>query len=284
MIYLGIDGGGSKTTFLLMEDEHEVARVQSGPSNWLSVGSDAATQAIREGAAQLSQYAIDSVCGGFAGAGRREGVQFYRGALSAAFPQSRIRVESDAFISYVGAIGLNPGVLLIAGTGSIAIARKHSGVMIRAGGWGPIFGDEGSGFWIGREAIRAALRSLDMDADVEFGARIAAKLGLSSIRDVPANWASGSIRVPDVAALVPELTSLWPKEPAAGILRAAAAHLKQLVETASRAGGVHHSPVCASGSVAALPLIAQLIAIPFSPAQATPEAGAVLLAREQHQK
>src|SRR5262245_61855033 len=116
MRVLGIDGGGSKTTFQLMEDDREIGRVQSGPSNWLSVGPDAAAAAIRSGAASLKTESIDSVCGGFAGAGRREGLEFYSSVLTEVFPASRVRVESDAFIAYVGAFGLQPGVLLIAGT------------------------------------------------------------------------------------------------------------------------------------------------------------------------
>src|ERR1051326_4061227 len=115
MICLGIDGGGSKTTFLLMEQEREICRIHSGPSNWLSVGADAAAAAIRDGAGRLPGLSIDSVCGGFAGAGRREGMEFYSAVLTSLFPKSRIRVESDALVSYVGAIGLEPGVLLIAG-------------------------------------------------------------------------------------------------------------------------------------------------------------------------
>src|SRR5436309_9239911 len=115
MTYLGIDGGGSKTSFLLTDDEdREISRSQSGPSNWLSVGKDAAATAIRDGVAALKGPTPEVVCGGFAGAGRREGLEFYRGVLGQLFPTSRIRVESDAVIAYVAAIGLKPGVLLIA--------------------------------------------------------------------------------------------------------------------------------------------------------------------------
>src|ERR1700722_3387581 len=135
MICLGIDGGGSKTTFLLTNDRgDELFRTRTGPSNWISAGKKAASDAIREGAAQLP-FTPDMICGGFAGAGRPEGKDFYQGILQEAFPKSRIEVESDAFIAYIGAIGLKPGVLLIAGTGSIAIGRRQDGTMIRAGGW-----------------------------------------------------------------------------------------------------------------------------------------------------
>src|SRR5258705_2221996 len=93
-ICLGIDGGGSKATFLLADDlGHEICCVQSGPSNWLSVGSDAAAAAIRQGVAQLKGPKPDVVCAGFAGAGRPDGLEFYKGVLAPLFPNARVSIE-----------------------------------------------------------------------------------------------------------------------------------------------------------------------------------------------
>ena len=132
MIFLGIDGGGSKTTFLLENSEgHELARFETGPSNWISVGPDKARESISQGVINLP-FTPDVVCAGFAGAGRPEGAQFYQRCLSSLLPHTRVFVEIDAHIAYMGAIGPTPGVLLIAGTGSIAIARKSDGTLIRA--------------------------------------------------------------------------------------------------------------------------------------------------------
>jgi glucosamine kinase len=279
--YLGIDGGGSKTRFLLVDDGlHEISRSQSGPSNYLSVGKDAAAAAIREGALALKGPLPDVVCGGFAGAGRREGLEFYRGVVEQLCPSSRVRIETDAVISYVGAIGLEPGVLLIAGTGSIAIGRQPDGTMIRAGGWGPHFGDEGGGFWIGREAVRVGLRSLDSGTHPEFAQAIAAKLGVGSLPDVVSRWASGTIGVPDIAAVFPAVAELWPSEPAAGILRSAAAHLKILVDTAVSRVAVPSCRLSLSGSVAMHPVIRDLVGLPFAEPKASPEHGAILLAAQ----
>jgi N-acetylglucosamine kinase-like BadF-type ATPase len=279
MTYLGIDGGGSKTKFLLLDGNFsELSRSQSGPSNWLSVGKDAAAAAIRDGALALKGPTPDAVCGGFAGAGRREGLEFYRSVLQPLFPNSRIRIESDAIVSYAGAIGLEPGVLLIAGTGSIAIGREPGGAMIRVGGWGPHFGDEGSGFWIGREAVRMALRALDSHTDAEFANAVARSLGLNAIPDVVSRWASGMLGVPEIASLFPTILSMWPAEPAASILRAAAAHLKSLTETAVQRVAVQGCRVSVSGSVATRPLIRQLIGVTFDEPKASPERGAILLA------
>jgi N-acetylglucosamine kinase-like BadF-type ATPase len=279
MICLGIDGGGFKTVFLLADhDGREIGRVQSGPSNWLSVGGDAAAAAIRDGISRLKGPQPDAVCGGFAGAGRPEGREFYKTVLTPLFRNSRVRIESDAFIAYVGAIGLQPGVLLIAGTGSIAIGRKEDGSLIRAGGWGPHFGDEGSGFWIGREAVRSALKSRDSGTESPFSLQLAGTLGLKSIRDVVPAWSEGRLGVPDIAGLVPAVLNTWPREPAAEILRAAATHLRGLMETAVGLVGIAACPRSATGSVATNPLIRDLIGIDFAAPLAPPERGAVLLA------
>ena len=153
MRYLGIDGGGSKTAFLLVDEYYnEICHLHSGPSNHLSVGNEAARESIAGGISQLTERP-DIICAGFAGAGRPDSVSFYKEVLNSLVPEAQIIIESDAFISSIGAIGIDPGILLIAGTGSIVIGRDKERAMFRVGGWGPYFGDEGSGFWIGREAI-----------------------------------------------------------------------------------------------------------------------------------
>src|SRR5215510_4288669 len=147
MRYLGIDGGGSKTSFLLVDEYYnEVCHIQSGPSNYLSVGADTAKESIAQGVSQLTEQP-NIVCGGFAGAGRPDSVAFYREVLQSLLPSAQIIIESDAFIASIGAIGIDPGILLISGTGSIVIGRDKARNMFRIGGWGPYFGDEGSGFW-----------------------------------------------------------------------------------------------------------------------------------------
>jgi glucosamine kinase len=83
------------------------------------------------------------------------------GMLRTVFPRARIRVASDARTAHLGAFGGGPGALLLAGTGAVALAMDPAGVLHRAGGLGPILGDEGAGGWIGREGCLTAARSLD---------------------------------------------------------------------------------------------------------------------------
>lgn len=281
MKYLGIDGGGSKTSFLLVdEDDNEICRIQSGPSNYLSVGADAAREAISQGVSHLTEQP-NIVCAGFAGAGRPESVAFYRGVLQSLIPYAEIFIESDAFIASIAAIGIDPGVVLIAGTGSIVIGRDKDRAMFRVGGWGPYFGDEGSGFWIGREAVRAALRSIDEQAPSEFATRVASNLGLKSISDIVGAWAGGKLGVPEIAGIVPEVIATYPSEPARQILADAAAHLRSFVEIACKRTGVQNCRKSSSGSVANHRIMRELIGIQFEEPLHSPEWGAVMWARQR---
>jgi glucosamine kinase len=280
MRYLGIDGGGSKTSFLLVDEYYnEICHLQSGPSNYLSVGADAAKEAIAQGLSQLTEQP-NIVCGGFAGAGRPDSVAFYREVLQSLIPGAQVIIESDAFIASIGAIGIDPGVLLIAGTGSIVIGRDKDRTMFRVGGWGPHFGDEGSGFWIGREAVRAALRSIDVQNPTDFTQRIAASLNLKSISEVVGGWAGGKIGVPEIAGLFPDVIMTYPHEPASTILTEAASRLRSLVQVACKRTGLEDCRKSLSGSVASHPVMRQLIGLEFEEPRHSPEWGAVIWARQ----
>jgi N-acetylglucosamine kinase-like BadF-type ATPase len=265
---------------LLVDDYYnELCHLHSGPSNWISVGQEAAQAAISEGLSQLTETP-NVICGGFAGAARPEGSAFYKEVLSSLVPGATIIIESDAFIASIGAIGVDPGILLISGTGSIVIGRAHDGSMFRVGGWGPQFGDDGSGFWIGREAVRAALRAIDLQGSREFAQYIAESLGLKSITEVVASWASGKIGVPEIAGLFPEVVKLYPAEPANSILTEAATQLRSLVEVAAKRVGVDDCRKSLSGSVANHPTMRQLLGMHFEQPRHSPEWGAVIWARQ----
>jgi N-acetylglucosamine kinase-like BadF-type ATPase len=75
--------------------------------------------------------------------------------------RSHLLVVNDAFVALVAGVGDDPGVVLIAGTGSIAYGVNEDGYAARAGGWGYVLGDEGSGYWIGRQALIAVVREAD---------------------------------------------------------------------------------------------------------------------------
>lgn len=286
MIFLGIDGGGSKTAFVLEDENNKIlGRIETGPSNWLSAGKEEAGRNIAAGIRQLNSFP-DVVGCGFAGAGRPDSIQFFKESLSALLPKAQIFVETDAFVSYVGAIGLEPGMLLIAGTGSIAIGRRPDGSMIRVGGWGPIFGDEGSGFWIGREAIQAALRANDAGEETDFVSSVCEALKLDAITNVSTAWKSGALTVRSVASLAALVFHMYPAESASQILNGAAKHLWLMSKKAIDLVGIPDCRRSIIGSVGNQPLMKQLMrqhpsTRDFDSPVHPPEHGAIIWARSQ---
>jgi glucosamine kinase len=167
--YLGIDGGGSKTTCAVGDESSLLATVTAGPSNITRVGDvcarEALQQAIREAcaAAGIAPRQVQRAWIGVAGAGRPTIAGAVR-AIAAEILSCEIEVVGDMQIATAAAFGAGPGVIVIAGTGSIAYGRDAQGRTARAGGWGFAISDEGSAHWIGRAAVSAVLRAIDEEA------------------------------------------------------------------------------------------------------------------------
>jgi N-acetylglucosamine kinase-like BadF-type ATPase len=160
-LFLGIDGGQSSTTALIGDESGQVVGYgRGGPCNHVK-GPEGRTKfitAISGCVAQAAEAmggaaAFEALCGGFSG-GPADKEQL----LQEMFPGATIFVTTDALIALTGATSGRPGIITIAGTGSIAFGRNSTGRTARAGGWGYVFGDEGGGFDLTRQALRAALR------------------------------------------------------------------------------------------------------------------------------
>ena len=171
--FLGFDGGGTKTDCVLLNAKGDViGEGHGGPANPLRSGYDGAFSSLRNAcaetlaAAKLRPGDITGVCAGLAGAGRRSVVRRIMVFLSQEFPLALTQVATDYEIALEAAAGTGPGVVLIAGTGSVAYGRNAAGETARAGGYGPWIGDECSAFEIGRRAVSAVARTRDMDAPV----------------------------------------------------------------------------------------------------------------------
>jgi glucosamine kinase len=168
--FLGVDGGGSKTTCAVGDEFSLLATATAGPSNITRVGEagarEALQQAIREAcvAAKIDPQHVRRACVGAAGAGRKEMAGTVRGLVAEVIP-GEIEVVGDTEIAMAAAFGMGPGVIVIAGTGSIAYGRDAQGKTARAGGWGFGISDEGSAHWIGRTAVSAVLRAADQVGD-----------------------------------------------------------------------------------------------------------------------
>ena len=160
-IVAGVDGGGSKThAVVLDQDDHVLGEGNAGPSNPLRVGIAVAAAAVRDSLdracaeARVRRSDIVAAEIGLAGARRKE----LRARMEEALRNLGIReieVVSDADIALFGATDGEPGVVVIAGTGSVSCGINARHRRMRAGGWGPVAGDEGGGSWIARRALHA---------------------------------------------------------------------------------------------------------------------------------
>jgi N-acetylglucosamine kinase-like BadF-type ATPase len=214
--YLGIDGGGSKTSCAVGDARSILAMSTAGPSNITRVDEmrarESLHQAIREACAtaKINPRQIDRACIGAAGAGRQEVADVLR-RIVAEVINGEIEVVGDMAIAMEAAFGAGPGVIVIAGTGSIAYGRNAQGTTARAGGWGFAISDEGSAHWIGRAAVANLLREIDHD-EKQLGAQDAAE-DLSLLRELKAVWNLRSLEEfvrtanshPDFAALLPAI-------------------------------------------------------------------------------
>lgn len=161
--FLGVDGGQSSTTALIADETGRVLGVgRAGPCNHAagSEGREKFVRALTESLSNASREAGLDVVPRLAGAclGLSGGPTDKEALVSQILTSEKTIVTHDAAIALAGALAGQPGVIVIAGTGSIAFGRDSAGRTARAGGWGYVFGDEGGGFHIVRQALRAALR------------------------------------------------------------------------------------------------------------------------------
>jgi len=162
--YLGLDGGQSSTTALIADEQGRVVgSAEAGPCNhvtgpdaqakFATVIGDCLAQASRDIAHASTIPVFAAACLGFSG-GPEDKAALARKLIRSA----RLKITHDAEIALTGATAGEPGIVIIAGTGSIAFGRNAAGRTARAGGWGYVFGDEGGGFDLVRRALRAALQ------------------------------------------------------------------------------------------------------------------------------
>src|SRR6187200_1436024 len=165
MHVLGIDAGGTKTVcFLADERGHVVAEARGGGANLQASGELEVEKVLHEVMEQAigdREVQPAAVCLGIAGVDRESDAAAVRGIMRRIGYKARTLVVNDALIALVAGAGEHAGVVIVAGTGSIAYGRDASGRAARAGGWGYLLGDEGGGFWIGRAALSAVVRQFD---------------------------------------------------------------------------------------------------------------------------
>lgn len=163
-LFLGVDGGQSSTTAIISDDSGSVlGRGTGGPCNHITgpeardkfrnaVG-DCLRQACAEAGISFESLQFSAACLGFSGGS--EDKEVYAREL---IRSHRWKITHDAEIALAGATAGQPGIMVIAGTGSMAFGRNLAGRTARAGGWGYLFGDEGGALYIVKQALRACLR------------------------------------------------------------------------------------------------------------------------------
>lgn len=168
-IFLGIDGGGTKTSCLVGDESSILGAGSAGGCNVVRVGEAAARAALSAaiGAACMragvSPERIGRTCIGVAGAERPQTREVISRILAGTV-SGKTEIVGDMVTALEAGFGCDPGLVAIAGTGSIAYGVNARGQAARAGGWGFAISDEGSGHWIGRAAVGAVMRSLDQEA------------------------------------------------------------------------------------------------------------------------
>jgi N-acetylglucosamine kinase-like BadF-type ATPase len=165
MHVLGIDAGGTKTMCLLADGKGQiVGEARGGGANLQAAGElevEKVLHHVMDAAIGNRDVRPAAICLGIAGVDRPEDTAAVHGIMRRIGFKAQVIVVNDALVALVAGAGDAEGVVVVAGTGSIAYGRDASGRAARAGGWGYLLGDEGGGFWIGRAALMAVVRQFD---------------------------------------------------------------------------------------------------------------------------
>lgn len=207
-VFVGVDGGGTHTRAVIVDGQgRELGRAQRRGAvvrvDAPEVAAKAVGDAVRAAAAQVGvALPATTLWAGLAGAGTVDARAAVVRELEAAGLAERVVVGTDVEAAFHDAFGDGPGILLIAGTGSIACARGDSGTVVRVGGWGDRIGDEGSGFAIGSAALRAVVWAEDGRGQrTLLHARVLRHVGVDAAEGL-VSWVATADKG-DVAALVP---------------------------------------------------------------------------------
>lgn len=161
---IGIDAGGTKTVGLLADEQGNIlAEARGGGAN-LQTAGELEVEKVLDGILESldpSRRTVSAVCLGIAGVDRPQDEQVIRGILRRLGYRETARVVNDAAIALAAGTPLRIGIVVLAGTGSIAYGSDRSGRSVRAGGYGFLLADEGSAYWFGHQALRLTVRAAD---------------------------------------------------------------------------------------------------------------------------
>ncbi len=191
-LYIGLDAGGTKTEALARTSQQAVPTRLAGPAaNLQRQGVEATarvlTTLIRQGLTHHPDATLRAVCAGVAGAGspadQHTLATHVRSLLGDQAP-AHVQITHDGAIALEAAFEGGSGVIVIAGTGSVFFARTRDGEVLRAGGWGYLLGDEGSGHVLGIDGLRAVAHAFDGGPPTRLQALLADRHGLTTPDDL----------------------------------------------------------------------------------------------------
>ena len=236
---VGIDAGGTKTVGLLADETGKViTKARGSGANLVVHGELAVEKVLHQVIEDLdSPEPVSAVCLGMAGVDRREQQDLIRGVMRRMRLPERLSIVPDPLVALVAGAPEGIGIVVVAGTGSIAYGVDPSGQTARAGGWGYLLGDEGSAFWLGHAAVRHGIRAHDgRGPATTLLDRIADKLELSIPRGL-VNWfydqEHSRHRIAELASVVEEAANDG-DEAASDLLNQAAQHIARAGRSVAR--------------------------------------------------
>lgn len=246
----GIDGGGTRTTAVCCTPNgREIARKVFGPFNLNSIGEEAFRGILKDIVSFLEETGnCRALCIGAAGVNNLRMAEI----VHEAFSETGIcyKLVGDEVIAHTGALNGKEGIILIAGTGSICFGKNSAGKSATAGGWGHLLGDEGSGYGLGRDAIRAVSRVLDGYGEpTAIRELIAGEFGLDTPEKIVSYvYSNDKSAVAKISHLVEK--AYWDKDPVAiGIVRSNAEALVDIVMAVSSRLGLEKCDVALLGGL-----------------------------------
>jgi len=282
---LGIDAGGTKTVCQLADGTGRVlAEARRGGANLQAAGELEVEKVLHEVMEEaLGDRGVipGAICLGIAGVDRPDDARVVRAIMKRIGYKARVLVVNDALVALEAGAPDRPGVVVIAGTGSIAYGRNDRNEAARAGGWGYVLGDEGSGYWIGRAALRAVLHEADRRGPAtQLTARLLEHYGVGRPQDLIHQVYAATLRPAAIAALAQSVMAAFTDgdQVAIGILRAAADQLESSALSVVRRldlAGVEFPFVLSGGIFRAVPWLEEELARRLP--QASPRSHTLLL-------
>jgi len=253
---LGIDAGGTKTVGLLSDGSEQVLAQARGPgANLAAMGELEIEKVLHQVISDVlseRHLRIDAICLGMAGVDRPQEAAVVLGILMRIGQRARALVVNDALIALEAGAPVEPGIVIIAGTGSIAYGRTGLRAA-RSGGWGHVLADEGSGYWLGRQALRAVMREADgRGPKTALSQRLFAHYDVTRAQDLVREiYPPGGLRPTAIATLAGHVQGAAEEGDATAslIISVGAAELATAAESVARRLGLFECAIVLAGGI-----------------------------------